>query len=232
MARTGPGAARLLAAVTHVSDAKTARMSMNLRVEGLASAATTVTASGVIDFRTQRAAITMRALSGGRTEAAEVRVVDGVVWTNRGSGWSSAPAGGADASGSLTSDPTSFLAYLRGVASDVREVGHDTVRGIDTTEYDATIDLRRAIERGDASAEAREQVRAALDLLGNLDMPVKVWIDAQDRVRKFDLEMDMSGALKQAGMPSGMHPLMSVVIEFHDFGLPVHVKSPASPGGK
>jgi len=228
---SGASAARLLAAVTHVSDAKTARMSMNLRVEGLGTAAaTTVTASGVIDFRTQRAAVTMRALSGGRTIGAEVRVVDGVVWTNGGSGWSAA-AGGADASGSLTSDPTSFLAYLRGVASDVREVGHETVRGVDTTEYDATVDLRRAIERGAANAEARARVQAALDLVGNLDMPVKVWIDAQDRVRKFALEMDMSGALKHLGLPSDMHPLMSVIIEFHDFGLPVHVKSPMSPGG-
>jgi hypothetical protein len=149
-----------------------------------------------------------------------------------GSGWSSAPVGAADANGSLTSDPTSFLAYLRGVASDVQEVGHDTVRGVDTTEYEATVDLRRAIERGVASAEARAQVQAALDLVGNLEMPVKVWIDAQDRVRRLELEMDMSGALKHAGMPSGMHPLMSVIIELHDFGLPVHVKSPLSPGGK
>src|SRR5438105_12982360 len=148
------GASRLLAAVAHVSDAKTARMSMNLRVEGLGTAAaTTVTASGVIDFRTQRAAITMRALSGGRTMSAEVRVVDGVVWTNSGSGWNSAPSGGAGATGSLTSDPTSFLAYLRGVANDVQEVGHDTGRGVDPTEYSASGDILRACGRSEASEE-------------------------------------------------------------------------------
>ena len=89
-----------------------------------------------------------------------------------------------------------------------------------------------SFQLADASAEVRAQVQAAVDLLGNLDMPVKVWIDAQDRVRKFELDMDMSGALKHAVMPSGMHPRMSIIIEFHDFGLPVRVESPLSAGGK
>jgi hypothetical protein len=52
----------------------------------LRDSAATVTATGVIDFRAQRAAITMRALSAGRTMVAEARVVDGVVWTSGGSG--------------------------------------------------------------------------------------------------------------------------------------------------
>lgn len=226
------GAARVLAAVAHVSDAKTARISMNVRVEGLGAApAVTVTASGVIDLGARRAAITMRALAGARSTEAEVRVIDGAVWTNSGSGWSSAPAGSADPTGALTTDPTSFLAYLRGVANDVREVGHDTVRGVDTTEYAAKIDLRRAIERADASGATRAQVQFALGLLGNVDLPVNVWIDAQDRVRKFELEMDMSGALKHFGAPSGLHPRMSIIVEFHDFGLPVHVEAPPPTSG-
>ena len=63
--------------------------------------------------------------------------------------------------------------------NDVQEVGYDTVRAVDTTEYSATVDFRRAIERSDANTAVRAEVQAALDLLGNLDMPVKVWIDAQ-----------------------------------------------------
>src|SRR5436190_10628630 len=113
----GAGRARLLSAVAHVSDAKTARLAMNLRVEGFGDAgAVTLTGSGVMDFRKQRAALTMRVLSGGHTETAELRVVDGVVWTNDGSGWSTESVGDASSSGSFTSDPTSFLTYLRGVA--------------------------------------------------------------------------------------------------------------------
>jgi hypothetical protein len=193
--------------------------------------AVTVAASGVMDLRAGRAAITMRVLAGARSTEAEVRVVDGTVWTNSGSGWTTSSAGSADLTGGLTTDPTSFLAYLRGVANDVREVGHDTVRGVDTTEYAATIDLRRAIEHADASGATRAQVQFALSLLGNVDMPVNVWIDAQDRVRKFELEMDMSGALKHLGAPSDLHPRMSIIVEFHDFGLPVHVESPVSTSG-
>ena len=230
-ARNGPGAARLLNAVAHVSDAKTARISMNMRVEDL-GAGVTVAGSGVIDFRKRRAAMTMRVLSGERRVTAEVRAIDGVVWTNNGSGWSSEPGAASDSTGSLTSDPTNFLTYLRGVANDVREIGQDSVRGIDTTKYSATIDMRRAVERSDASADERAKVQQALDLVGDLHMPVNVWIDAQDRVRKFEVEMDLSGAMKKAGMQLDMRARISIIVEFHDFGVPVDVKTPVAGGGR
>jgi hypothetical protein len=226
-AGNGPGAARLLSAVAHVSDAKTARMSMNLRMEGFGPTGTaTVTGTGVIDFRKERAAITMRVLVDGRTETAELRVVDGVVWTNDGSGWSHEAVGDAKGTGSFTSDPTSFLTYLRGVANDVHEDGHETVRGVDTTKYSAKIDLRRAIDQSEANAFAREKARTALGLVGDLDLPVQVWIDEQDRVRKFEIDMDLGEAFSKIGMQSAMHPRVSAIIEFHDFGVPVDVKAP------
>jgi hypothetical protein len=223
------GAARLLSAVAHVSDAKTARLAMNMRVEGLGDAgAVTLTGSGVMDFRKERAAITMRVLAGGHTESAELRVVDGVVWTNDGSGWRNEPVGDAKTTGAFTSDPTSFLTYLRGVANDVHEDGHDVVRGVDTTKYSAKVDLRRAIEQSE-DAEARARAQAALGLVGDLELPVNVWIDEQDRVRKFEVEMDLTEAFSKfgdLGMKSDLHPRISAIIEFYDFGVPVDVKAP------
>jgi hypothetical protein len=97
-------------------------------------------------------------------------------------------AGGLGSLGS--SDPTSFLDALRGVSSDVKEVGSDSVRGVDTTHSAITIDMTKALDQ----VPTPEHALAAkgLKLFGNGSLP------ADDTV---DMSSLLGGAL--GGMGTG-----------------------------
>jgi hypothetical protein len=69
-------------------------------------------------------------------------------------------------------DPTEILAYLKAVSGNVAVVGHDTVRGANTTRYHARVELPRDAQNV------------------QLTVPADLWIDGSGRLRK--LEMSMS----------------------------------------
>ena len=133
-------------------------------------------------------------------------------------------AGGIDISqfGALGgNDPLSSLKYLRAVSGDVTRVGEEKVRGVTTTRYRATTDLRKyprllpKSERSEARASAERLIRVA----GASRFPVEVWIDEKDLVRRQRVRYS-------SRTPQGRMKL-SQDIELYDFGVPVRVRIPS-----
>jgi hypothetical protein len=135
----------------------------------------------------------------------------------------SARSSGLDFSGFLQlgrgGDPTQTLRYLR-AAGDVKRVGTETVRGVETTHYHATIDLEKvpSTVRPADRARTRRAVRRLEQVTGLRSLPVDVWADAQDRVRRLRIDEALNLGTGTAEM--------TVDSQLYDFGVPVEVTLP------
>ena len=219
--------ARLVSAVDTTVQAKTARVA--LAVSGSSgSESITEEGNGVIDFNTRALQLAVKVTIGGLSVDAELRELDGKIYTRSSSAgqsseWRSVPSvAPAGASSENALDPRQFLSFLRGVAGDVRTVGKERVRDADTTHYAATIDLASLAARA-SSADDRDTSSAAQRVFGNMrSVPVDVWVDGKQRLRKFAMAASFDG---QSAVSAGT--LATVTMEFYDFGVPVHVEAPA-----
>lgn len=119
------------------------------------------------------------------------------------------------------SDPTQFLAYLRASSGSVVKVGDETVDGVPTTHYNATIQLSHVLEH--LSGAEQTAVKGMLEKLGSaVAIPAEVWIDAQGRVRRLQLSITGLGAAA-AGIG------MSITVNFTSYGPgPAIVAPPAN----
>lgn len=226
------------AAATRTADADSSRIAMTVEVEGAQSG--TVTANGAFQFDPPLGTMTMD-LSGvpgaagmGTMEA----VVDGTVIYMKfpaamaaqlpgGKAWVKidlATAGeqmGVDLAQLMQasqSDPTQALQYLEGASDDIAEVGDEEVRGVATTHYRGTVELRRAASQYEGAQ--REALESAIDLLGTDSLPIDVWIDDDGRARKIRYSVDMSQA------SSGAVGRTSVTLEMFEFGVDVVAEPP------
>lgn len=138
--------------------------------------------------------------------------------------WLETPIGRAGATSPLSSatggvDPTQMLSYLRGIGSDVQNLGPATVQGVSTTHYRATISLDRVADR------LGGQRGAAIHLLeqraGLSSMPVEVWVDAQHRVRQEQISFQLN-----SGQAAGTSVVMT--IDLTSFG-PTPAVTPPPP---
>jgi hypothetical protein len=84
-----------------------------------------------------------------------------------------------------SSDPSQFLSYLH-AAGTVTKVGSATVNGVQTTQYHAVIDLDKVPSSEPAASRSQAQAAiAGLEKATNLHrIPVDVWIDGQNLVRR------------------------------------------------
>jgi hypothetical protein len=125
------------------------------------------------------------------------------------------PVGGAD--------PAAFLDYLRGAGAEVNEIGHEEVRGVDTTHLSTTITLRKAVDSAPEAERARieeavAKLGASADELLDTPIPVDVFIDGDGLVRRLHLVISM---------PVGAQPLDGdIQMDFFDFGTAVSVDAP------
>jgi hypothetical protein len=121
-------------------------------------------------------------------------------------------------------DPTQFLDYLRASSGDVTAVGSESLDGVPTTHYRATLQLSQVLERLPASEQAA--AKAGLEKLGEDGaIPVDVWVDKQGRVRRMQMSIDAGGAT------SATTPTVSgtITINFSSYGpVPAIVPPPAS----
>ena len=115
-------------------------------------------------------------------------------------------------------DPTQTLQYLRGASEDFEEVGSEEVRGVETTHYRGTVDLRKALEQ--IPAESREGFERVLELVGETRMPFEVWIDDDGLARRMKYEQPLP-----AGQGS-QDASMGLTMEMYDFGTEVDVEPP------
>jgi hypothetical protein len=123
-------------------------------------------------------------------------------------------------SGQFGQSAAEQLRMLRAVSGDVTEEGHEQVAGTETTHYSATVDLRRypdvmPEERRDA---ARKGVERLIELTGQSEIPMDVWIDGDERVRRM--------TWKQSMRQGSMDVKMEITAEYVRFGVPVEVEVP------
>jgi hypothetical protein len=118
------------------------------------------------------------------------------------------------------SNPAQFLEYLKASGGGVTVVGHEPVRGVETTRYRGAIDLQKAAEVVPSSDRGR--LRAALAKLGAQtgigSLPVEVWVDASGLVRRMTLALSMPA--------SGENVQLRMTIELFGFGATPAVTAP------
>lgn len=113
------------------------------------------------------------------------------------------------------------LAYLRG-AKDVQTLGQETVRGIETTHYRATVDFELVLASLPGSERLLlEQIRERLQNGQPEYEPFDVWIDSDGYARKlaFGFSMKASGS-------SDKRITEHITYELYDFNAPISIELP------
>ena len=118
-------------------------------------------------------------------------------------------------------DPAEMLRFLRAVGR-VRQVGWENLDGIATNHYKANVDVRRYLELVPAGrrADARRSVRRLIDLMGGTStIPMEVWVDESDLVRRIAMDM-------RTTVPGGSSMRMRFDMRLFDFGSDVDIEVP------
>jgi hypothetical protein len=89
-----------------------------------------------------------------------------------------------------------------------------------TTRYRGTLDLEKVVDRlpGSVRAQARAGIQKLIAQSGQRFFPIEVWIDAQHRVRRFDMSFTI-GAGAQGGT-------LAMAVELFDYGPTPAVQAP------
>jgi hypothetical protein len=214
------------------SEAGSAKMAMSITGAGV-----TMNADGVTALDQVKSALTMKMSIAGHEIELDMRMIDQVIYfklpaemNTTGKPWVSldlealSKQSGVDIASLQqfrSADPTSTLAYFKGVSEDVKEVGKEDVRGEPTTKYTATFDLAKAIGSVD-DPKAKKALQDATAKLGVAQIPASVWIDDKGRMRKMVQTIDLS---KVAGVDPGAGALVTT-FELYDFGTDLDVEAP------
>jgi hypothetical protein len=159
-----------------------------------------------------------------RFPAIDDKLPEGKSWI-RGTGGNVNAAGiGLKEVDSFThNDPRDVLDALRALSGDVETVGTEALRGVETTHYRVHVDPTELAKKA-----AREQgAGATTDLLDQLgtqpgvtDVPLDVWIDGDDLVRKLSMHL---AASEQGSSQAGD---VSIAFELWDYGERVEIDVP------
>jgi hypothetical protein len=111
-----------------------------------------------------------------------------------------APGLSSLANNPAASDPSQLLQYLRAVSGNISQSGKEQVGGIATTHYSATIELNKVPNTlPEASRFAvRQSVGTLAKMLGKTTLPVDVWIDNQNLVRRMRMSYGLNSSGKAA----------------------------------
>jgi hypothetical protein len=148
-----------------------------------------------------------------------------------GKTWLALPAGdlGGDAAGvgSLlgpfgSGDPADLLASLTAISGSERKLGAATVRGVPVTGFQVNIDPAKAAAKVPNWERASFQQFAKS--LGSGTIPVDVWVDDQNQVRRVRLSLPAPEGTDVLGAPGKTKLVEST--DYYDFGVPVHVSAP------
>ena len=112
------------------------------------------------------------------------------------------------------------LGWLKAASDGVSEHGTDTVVGVEATHYSATVDLRRYPDLAPEGQRevVRKSVERLIELTGQSEVPMDVWIDADQRVRRIEWE--------QTEHAAGTDVRTEMVIEYIRFGVPFDIDIP------
>lgn len=118
---------------------------------------------------------------------------------------------------SSSSNPATIMSYLQGISSNIQNIGTETVNGVQTTHYKATVDVRRMIAHLErTNPKAASSMQHAMALTGTSSEPVDVWIDDQGLLRQETVH---------TGMPA-QGTSMTFTMNLSDFGVAVDVTAP------
>jgi hypothetical protein len=144
----------------------------------------------------------------------------------------------ARAAGAQSSDPRAFL-DMAALGSDVRDLGTETIDGVESRGLGATITYGDMLEVQGMDADAvRDSLGASRSPGGEIpeeifddmvesvlamDVPIEVWVDDDDRVRRISLVIDMTETILAAAEAAGEDPgvgtlAMTMVLDFSDYG--------------
>jgi hypothetical protein len=117
-------------------------------------------------------------------------------------------------------DPSQVLQALRALSSRVERLGSDDVRGVPTTHYRGTVELRRLPDRVPPArrAAARRSAERLIQLTGTESYPLDVWVDGHHLVRRVHLKMTMH--------VQGRSITQEMTVELFDFGRKQKIKRP------
>lgn len=241
------GAAAVLVAATKTAEARSSKIEMKASIEA-GERAMEMLGQGSFDFTTQDGVVKIT-LKGEEISDAfspfDLLFVDDVIFMKFPVNFSEFLPGlkpwikmdakslggeaGLPGFGSLTSqDPTSALAFLRG-AGEVNAEGRESIRGVVTTHYRTTIDLKKASRS--AAAGERAGWADLIEKAGLESFPMDVWIDEQGRARRLRFSMEIAdlGSLSDATV-KGQKGTITVSTDLFDFGVAVKVAAP--PAGE
>jgi hypothetical protein len=123
-----------------------------------------------------------------------------------------------------TADPSQIVSNLRATSERVERVGSEDVRGVATTHYKATVELKKlpALVPPSERAAARQKSERLIQLLGADSYPMEVWVDRKHLVRRVDVKMEMR--------VQGQSMTMDMMSEMYAFGPKPKAKRP--PAGE
>lgn len=134
-------------------------------------------------------------------------------------------------------DGAKLLSQLK----QVTVVGNETVKGVVTTHYRGQLDLAQALTALGSSGGGLNQLGAAggsiQSILASTSVPMNVWIDGQDRMRRFTMSMDLGPVINAViGAFGSLSPssttttplkaAINVDYTLYDFGAPVSISAP------
>ena len=220
------------------------RMSLEQTMTVAGEGSVPATAEGRFDTKRQRGEMTMSldtsSLAGGGEAVKQRMIFDGLTFYMSSPMFEQMlPAGkrwlkidldavgkqagfdvGALMSQSGGQDPTQVLAYLKAASGDVTRVGTQTVRGVATTHYKATIDFRKVPDSApaDQRAAVRRSIEQLIKLSGASTAPIEVWIGKDGLARRI-LTTSTTGTAAQ-------RIKLRQRIDLYDFGTKVDVTIP------
>ena len=225
-----------LAAVVSQTQAQTARIAATISTQSQGMTVS-FTETGLFDFARSRGMVTMQSPVGMTeifvppTTYIKLPAADagdaGGSGLPKGKTWIALPDGTAGDSpdGALLGpldgggDPADLLASLTAAASSVTKLGPSVIRGVPVTGFALKIDPAKA--GATVPGADRAAVVAFLKSLDAAEIPVDVWVDGQNLVRRESLSLAMPGG---SGAPAGTK--LTWTTDFYDFGVPVRVSAP------
>lgn len=143
----------------------------------------------------------------------------------------------------LGSQPSAWLDALGSVEGEVTVLGSDTVRGADVEGYSFT--LAAADLWGSRGTVDSAMLDSLPEAIRDLEIPTRAWLDADGRVRRMVMEIDMGQLMtavqeqleasdaspEERGMGAGfgaMEGTATMTLDFFDFGTDVRVEVPDS----
>jgi hypothetical protein len=247
----GAGAGAVLDPVAQAADATSHAGGAHLSFSGQINAAglaapITLNGTGVFNYRSQEGHLALDVsgvpagggLPGGALRVEEIfksdtiyvaspllsgRLPGGARWLKLDVAKSAAAVGlGLQQLTAGQSNPAQFLEYLKAAGGATTAVGHQLIRGVPTTHYRGTIDLRKvaALVPSADRAAVSSGLSQLLAQTGVSSIPVDVWVDAQRMVRR----MQISLAPRASGRPLAF----TIGVELFDFGPTAPVAPPAA----